>query len=119
CDITIPTHPPYPPEHLYPLLSPHLLRHPFLLFSDTCPPNLYPLSLHDALPISPPAATTFFLAHCQHIATPRRQRKAVLLRQNLQDHRTASLSPFFHHSLPHSLCIASHFLRAQPNFTVP
>lgn len=36
-----------------------------------------------------------FLAHCQHIATPRRQRKAGLLRQNLQDHRTASLSPFF------------------------
>ncbi|EYD85163.1 hypothetical protein AC26_2177 [Escherichia coli 1-176-05_S3_C2] len=41
------------------------------------------------------------------------------MHQNLQGHKTASLSPFFHHSLPHSLCKASHFLWAMHNFIAP
>src|SRR2546422_9000396 len=45
-------HSPFSPSSL--LLSQRLLRSLFFFFNDTAPPEIYPLSLHDALPISMP-----------------------------------------------------------------
>src|SRR5690349_24014120 len=37
-----------------------IMRSPSFFFNDTATPDIYTLSLHDALPISPPAAVVFW-----------------------------------------------------------
>src|SRR6266436_7824880 len=55
-----------------------LFSHFFFFFNDTATTEIYTLSLHDALPISPPRITCWAKRWCRR-AVPRRDRKSTRL----------------------------------------